>query len=222
MFDADGRPLHVSWPYTRAEMIADGIVHGIGLVLALVGVVVLLVGAALRATPGETAAVAVYAFCLLGLLAVSAAYNMWPISRTKWVLRRFDHASIFLLIAATYTPLVSRFPSGSAGMWLLVGVWSVAIAGAALKLALPGRFDRLSIVLCLLLGLSGALAWNSVYEALSPTTLALIIAGGLVYAGGVVFHVWHSMRFQNAVWHAFVLVASALFYVAIFGEVVLA
>lgn len=222
MFDADGRPLHVSWHYDRTELIADAVVHVLGLVLATSGAAILITLAILYSTPAEAAAVVVYCLALLSLIGTSAAYNMWPISRTKWVLRRFDHAAIFILIAATYTPFMARFPSGWATTALFIGVWGTAVLGAALKLALPGRYDRLSIALCLLLGFSGGLAWDIVSSSLSGTTLALIIIGGLIYAGGVVFHLWESLPFQNAVWHGFVLVASAVFYVAILGGVVLA
>lgn len=222
MLDEDGRPLHLQWNYDRAELIADAVVHVLGLTLATAGTVTMVVLAALYASTAETAAIVVYSLALVGLLCVSAAYNMWPISRTKWILRRFDHACIFLLIAATYTPFMTRFPLGTASLLLFVGVWAVALFGAALKLSLPGRFDRLSIVLCLLLGASGALAWNTVAEALPATTIALICAGGAIYAGGVLFHIRDGLRFQNAAWHACVLLASALFYSAILNGVVLA
>lgn len=222
MFDTDGRPLHVAWNYSRAELLADAIVHVVGLTLAIAGGTALLVLAAFYVTPLQLGAIGIYTAGLVALLAVSAAYNMWPISRTKWVLRRFDHACIFVLIAATYTPFMSCLPAEGTVVALTVGVWTVALSGAALKLALPGRFDRLAIALYLLLGLSGALAWDAVSKTLSGQTVALIIAGGLIYAGGIIFHLWESMRFQNAVWHSFVLVASAVFYVAILRGVVLA
>ncbi|TDR93016.1 PAQR family membrane homeostasis protein TrhA [Enterovirga rhinocerotis] len=222
MFDADGRPLHVAWRYSRAELIADGVVHAVGLVLALGGAAVLIALAALRLPAGEIAAVVVYAAGLVMLLAVSAAYNMWPISPTKWRLRRVDHASIFILIAATYTPFMTRVPSEGMALAVFVGVWVVAIGGAALKLALPGRFDRAAIAAYLLLGFSGVLAWETVAKALSTPTLVLMVVGGLTYAAGIVFHVWHGLRFQNAVWHGFVLVASAAFYSAVLVGVVLA
>ena len=222
MFDTDGRPLHVYWKYERAEMIADGAVHVLGLALGLPAVVALVALAATRSGSDVTAAVVVYSVCLLALLAASAAYNMWPVSRTKWRLRRADHASIFLLIAATYTPFMTRLPPGTASTALFLGVWGVALFGAGLKILLPGRFDRLSIALCLGLGASGALAWDVVSASLPPTTLMLIVLGALLYAGGVVFHLWEALRFQNAVWHGFVLVASAVFYSAILHGVVLA
>lgn len=222
LFDSDGRPLHVSWRYSREEVIADAVVHVVGLLFALCGATALVVLAALHSSPAQTTAILVYAIGLLSLLSVSAAYNLWPISRTKWMLRRLDHACIFILIASTYTPFVTRFPFGPRTIALIVGVWTVALVGALMKVTLPGRYDRLSIALYLLLGLSGAIAWDHMASSLSGTTVALIVAGGLTYAGGVVFHVWESLRFQNAVWHTFVLVASVLFYAAVLDGVVLA
>lgn len=222
MIDADGKPFHVAWRYSRAEMIADGVIHGLGLVLAIGGAGVLLALAAYRLTAGEVVAVLVYAAGLVGLLSISAAYNLWPVSRTKWWLRRFDHASIFILIAATYTPFMTRMAGEGPASALFIAVWVVAIGGALVKILLPGRFDRLAILAYLLLGFSGCLVWETIARALSGTTISLMLTGGLLYAGGVVFHVWNSLRFQNAVWHFFVLVASAVFYSAVLTGIVLA
>ncbi len=222
MIDTDGRPLHVTWRYDRAEVIADAVVHAVGIAFALAGGTALVVLAARWADGAQVAGVVVYALSLVALLSVSAAYNLWPVSRTKWLLRRADHALIFVLIAATYTPFVSRFPSGWVAGALLVGVWTVALVGAGLKIALPGRLDRLSIVLCVLLGGSGALVYDTVAAALPPSTVGLMIAGGVTYVAGIVFHLWHGLRFQNALWHGFVLVASILFYSAVLDGVVLA
>lgn len=222
MIDADGRPLHLVWNYDRAELVADGVVHAVGIALALVGGIVLVFLAALWSGPLQILAVAIYAAGLVALWSSSAAYNLWPISRTKWLLRRVDHAFIFVLIAATYTPFISRFPFGLPSAALLVGVWTVALVGVVLKVLLPGRYDRLSIALCLLLGGSGMLVYETVASALPASTIFLMVSGGLVYAVGVIFHLWESLRFQNAVWHSFVLVASALFYSAVLDGVVLA
>jgi hemolysin III len=221
MIDHDGRPLHLTWNYTRAEMIADAVVHGVGIAFGVIGGAAIIVLAAVFAGWAQLAAVTIYALGLVALLSVSAAYNLWPPSRTKWLLRRFDHALIYVLIAATYTPFITRFPHGFDRYALLFGVWAVAIGGALLKVTLPGRFDRLSIVLCILLGASGGLAWNTVSTALPPSTVWLMLAGGVVYVAGVIFHVWDGLRFQNAVWHSFVLVASILFYSAVLDGVVL-
>jgi hemolysin III len=98
---------------------------------------------------------------------------------------------------------------------LLAVVWAASVLGVVLKLAFPGRLDRLSIVLYLVIGWSGILLWQSIAE-LPATSLWLMLAGGLLYSIGVIFHVWESLPFQNAIWHGFVLVASGCFYGAVF------
>ena len=98
----------------------------------------------------------------------------------------------------------------------IAGVWIV------IKLALPGRFDRLAVALYLLLGWSGVLLYDSIVSALSPTTLALLATGGVLYSVGVIFHVWQGLRFQNAIWHGFVLVAALCHYFAVLETVAFA
>src|SRR2546430_17665324 len=155
----------INWDYDRAEIIADGVVHAIGLCLGLIGAVTIVV-IAVWIERIEVAPILVYVIGLMAMLALSAAYNMWPVSPAKWVLRRFDHSAIYLLIAGTYTPFLVQMKSALASAGLGVGVWVSAAIGMALKLALPGRFDRLAVVLCLLLGWSGAIASDSFWSGL--------------------------------------------------------
>jgi hemolysin III len=136
------------------------------------------------------------------------------VSRAKWILRRFDHSAIYLLIAATYTPFAVQL-KGVLAFGLLAWVWSVAALGIVVKLLLPGRLDRLSVVFYLLLGWSGIVLAESITTALPVSALWLLAAGGLLYTAGVIFHVWRSLRFQNAIWHAFVLGAAACHYTAV-------
>src|SRR5499427_2543055 len=96
----------VGWDYDRAELIADGIVHGVGIILGLVAATALIVLTAVYASALDVLAVSVYVAGLLAMLVLSATYNLWPVSRVKWVLRRFDHSAIYLLIAAHYTPFI--------------------------------------------------------------------------------------------------------------------
>jgi len=147
----------ISWDYDRAEIIADGIVHAIGVCLGLIGAVTIVL-IAVNLERVEVAPILVYVIGLVTMLGLSATYNMWPVSRAKWILRRFDHSAIYLLIAGTYTPFLAQMKSVLASVGLGIGVWLSAVIGVALKLALPGRFDRLAVVLCLLLGWSGVIA----------------------------------------------------------------
>jgi hemolysin III len=156
---------------------------------------------------------------MLAMLGASAAYNMWPVSPRKWILRRLDHAFIYLMIAGTYTPVVALVGSGPVAWTLLALIWTVALAGIAIKILMPGRWDRVSIVLYLMLGWSGVLAYESVISGLTPSALGFLAVGGLLYSVGVVFHVWRSLPFQNAIWHAFVLAATACHYGTIMASV---
>jgi len=216
------RPSYPSWNYSFGEIVADGAVHATGVVLGLVGSVLLVLWAAGSAGTVELAAVFVYVAGLLAMLGFSAAYNMWPVSPTKWLLRRFDHSAIYVMIAGTYTPLLLQMKASVATVALLAGVWAAALVGAALKLAFPGRLDRISIALYLALGWSVLAAYDSVLPALPSSALTLLALGGLLYSGGVIFHVWSRLRFQNAIWHAFVLAAAACHWGAIVDCIVLA
>src|SRR3981081_3461826 len=122
----------VGWNYDRAELIAAGVVHGIGVLGGLIAATVLIVLTAVYATPLEVAVVSVYVAGLLTMLVLSATYNLWPVSRAKWVLRRFDHSAIYVLIAATYTPFIMQMKDSIFAIALLISVWCVAIWGMVL------------------------------------------------------------------------------------------
>ncbi len=205
----------VRWNYDRAELIADGVVHGIGVFGGLVAATVLIVLTAIYATGFEVAVVSVYVAGLLAMLVLSATYNLWPVSRAKWVLRRFDHSAIYGLIAATYTPFIAGMKHSVFAAALLIGVWCVAIVGIVIKLAFPGRFDRLAVGLYLAMGWSGMMLYDRVVAALPAMALWLVIAGGALYSLGVIFHAWQRLRFQNVIWHCFVLLGAACHYTAV-------
>jgi hemolysin III len=205
----------IRWNYDRAELIADGVVHVVGVCFGLIAATVLIVLTAVYATPLDIVAVSVYVAGLLAMLGLSATYNLWPVSRAKWVLRRFDHSAIYILIAATYTPVFAQLQDRMFAMSLLVGVWSVAAVGVVLKLFLPGRFDKLSVGLYLAMGWSGLIAYDAGLSSLPQLALWLIGAGGLLYSLGIIFHAWRRLRFQNAIWHSFVLLGAACHYTAV-------
>lgn len=214
-------PFMGRWHYSRAELIADGIVHAVGIVLAIAAGSAMLVLAASHAGPGEYIAAVFYVVSLLTVLSVSLAYNLWPLdSPAKWVLRRFDHSAIYLLIAATYTPFLAQIGNSPLAGWMIVLVWAAAAAGIAIKVLLPGRFDRLAIVFYLSIGWSGLVLAGPLVETLPPAALALIVAGGVVYSCGVVFFVWKGLRFHNALWHGFVVTGATLHLVAMFDALV--
>ncbi len=218
--DLDGRPASAGRKPERAERRADAFVHRLGLAAGVAGAIVLL--SAHQGGVVETMAVATYAFGLLAMLFCSAAYNMARPSRVKWWLRRLDHAAIFLMIAATYTPFLAQVRDHDWAGGMALAVWTGALAGIVLKLGWPGRFDRAAVALYLALGWAIVVAIDPLAAAVPASTLVLLAAGGLLYTVGVVFHLWESLRFQAAIWHGFVLAAAGCHYAAVLDLMVLA
>jgi hemolysin III len=196
------------------ELVADGIVHALALLAGLIAFPLLLFHTLQTAGPGVFAALAVYAAGFFLMWGFSLAYNMTPPGALKWLLRRFDHSMIYVMIAGTYTAIIPHLDAGWA--WALgVIVWVGAAIGITVKVALPGRYDRLAIAAYILLGWVGIIAIGPVSAALPGLSLALLGMGGLIYVAGVAFYVWERLPFQTAIWHAFVAVAAGLHFAAI-------
>jgi hemolysin III len=208
-------PFSGRFQYSKAELIADGVVHAVGIVFAISAGSILLAFSVFHAGLWEYVAAVFYVVSLLTVLSISLAYNLWPVSKAKWVLRRFDHAAIYLLIAGTYTPFLAQLNDRATAGLMIALVWCAAATGMAIKLMLPGRFDRLSIVFYLAIGWGGLVFGRSVLEVLSSATLWLIATGGIFYSVGVVFFAWQSLRFQSALWHGFVVVGAGLHLAAV-------
>ena len=206
-------------PYDRAERVADAILHAAAGVLGITAVTFLL-SAAGGLAGLQCASVWIYGIGLISVLATSAAYNLWPLCATKLILRRFDQSAIYLFIAASYTPFLALADKGIAGRNVLIAIWAAALLGMLLKLSAPGKFERLSVLLCLALGWSGMLNYEGVFGSLEPRATSFIVASGALYSAGVAFHLWDKLRFQNAIWHAFVVAAAGLQFFAVLDLVV--
>jgi hemolysin III len=200
--------------YARDEVIVDGIVHATAIAAAVIAGVSLLVQN-FDIDPGRFAGLLIYLAGLIVMLGCSAAYNLTPVSPLKWFLRRFDHSAIYVMIAGTYTPLLLLLPNASLATGLAVIIWLGAAIGVALKLCWPGRRDGLAVIAYLALGWVGVFAATSFIAVLPVATMALIFVGGLLYTAGVPFYLWESLKFQNAIWHVFVVAAAAAHFVAI-------
>src|SRR5262245_2187961 len=213
-------PRHVmKLPVTRGERIADNIIHVTGLGVGLTAVVAMMVAAFGSLSAASTASLAIYGAGMLTMLACSAAYHMIPVTAWKGLLQRLDHAAIFLKIAGTYTPFGAIKIGGTAGLALLGGVWSVAILASGAKILLASTWDRLAILLYLALGWCGIVMFQDLAAVVRQPTLVLLALGGILYTVGVIFHLWRSLPYQNAVWHAFVLAGTACHFGAVTSAV---
>lgn len=149
-------------------------------------------------------ATCVYALGLLVMFACSAAYNFAPPQRQP-MLRKFDHAGIFVMIAGSYTPFFLLALDGSWRWAMILSVWGVALFGVFAKLFLPGIAKGFWVAIYLLLGWAGIVVIKQIVAGLDSTVLWLIAAGGAFYTVGVGFYVRKSMVYNRAIWHAHVL-----------------
>lgn len=215
------RPEHDMRIESLAEKIADGTVHVIGIGLGIAATTTLL--AILWDAPdaGRVISVLVYAACLMTMLICSALYNIFAKDQKRGLLRKLDHAAIFLMIAGTYTPLAAIIIGGWTGGILLAIVWTGALAGAFLKLFRMNSVDRITVPLCLALGWVIVFAFKPLLDNATAFGFWMIVLGGLLYTVGTAFYAWKRLPFQNAIWHVFVLAAAICHFSAVVSDVAL-
>lgn len=204
--------------YSRHEHLADAVVHVLGIVFAINASAWLF----FHVTGVSVVwSVTVYCVGLLLMIGFSAAYNLMPQHRpSKAILRRLDHAAIFIMIAGTYTPLAANRLEAPYGPIILSAIWASATVGVALKVLYPMRFERLSLALYLGMGWMIVTVIVPLAHSMAVFDFWLLAAGGLVYSLGVVFYVIERIPYHKAIWHAAVLLAAVLQFSAIALEFV--
>lgn len=202
------------------DELANGLTHGFGLVMALVGLAILMMLAVTRGDAWQIAGCTVYGISLVVLYAASTLYHAAREPKLKEVLRTVDHVAIFLLIAGTYTPFTLVNLRGNWGLLLFVVVWSVAILGIAAKIAWGDRWQWISLLAYIGLGWCGVVALKPVLATFPPMAVALLVAGGLAYTVGTIFFALDRIRYFHAVWHVFVLMGSLCHFLAVVYYVV--
>lgn len=206
---------------SRSERLADLWVHLAGLVLAAAGGIVLAVLAAINGGPDAAIATAIYALCLMAMLACSTFYNCTRPSSARPLLRRLDEAAIFLMIAGSYTPFTTQRFEGGWSIGFTSLVWAIALAGVAAKMVAPRLTDRFWSLVYALFGWLAIVALKPLLDTVHPIALVLLVSGGLIYTAGVFVFIRPSVRFRRAIWHGFVVAGASLHWVAILLGVVL-
>jgi hemolysin III len=200
----------------------NAITHIVGSALALAGAAVLIPIAAMRGGTIRVVAMSVYAAMLIVLYLSSTLYHSLR-GKAKQVFHVFDHCAIYLLIAGTYTPITLVTLRGAWGWWLFAIIWTLAAAGVAKDVFLHNRLRPISFVLYVLMGWLVVVAFEPMKKAMPAAGIAWIIAGGLVYTGGIVFFALSKrVAHMHGVWHLCVIVGSACHYVAVLRYVALA
>lgn len=201
--------------YSRAEHRADAAIHAVGLCTGVAGAVALLGVVVPGAAPPAAVGLTLYAPALVAMLGASAAYNLAHEPGRKLVLRRLDHAAIFLMIAGTYSPFALAAIGGPWGLTLFAANWTLAVAGAVHATIWPRWGERAETAVYLLMGWSILLAVDRLLAAVETLAITLLLGGGVIYTLGVILHNAERLPFHNALWHACVLTAAACHYVAI-------
>ena len=201
--------------YPLGEEIANAITHGVWALLSIAGLVVLVVSAATRGDAWYVVSFAVFGASAVLLFTMSTLYHAIAAPRAKRVLKVFDHSSIYVLIAGTYTPFALTVLRPTVG-WLVFGiVWGAAAVGISLKPFLAGKARLLSTIAYLAMGWIIVLAWKPLAATVSPTVLRLLIGGGLAYTAGTVFYMLKSRVWSHPLWHLFVGAGATLHFFAV-------
>lgn len=201
--------------FSKREEIVNAITHGVGAALAIAALVILIVFSALYGNAWHIVSFSVFGTTLLILYLSSTLYHSLTHSGAKYLFRKFDHISIFLLIAGTYTPFCLVVLKGWIG-WTLFGiVWTGAITGIVFKAISVGKLELLSTLMYILIGWAALLAIKPLYNSTSFYTFSLLISGGLFYTAGTFFFIKDKRTYFHSIWHLFVLAGSTLHFFSV-------
>ncbi|MFD0616646.1 MULTISPECIES: PAQR family membrane homeostasis protein TrhA [Paenibacillus] len=204
-----------TYTYSRREEVANAITHGIGAFLSIAALALLIAFSSLFGTAWHVVSFTIYGITMMLLYASSTLVHSFPEGKVKDLFEIFDHASIYLFIAGTYTPFLFVIVRGSLG-WTLFGIiWGIAISGVVFKAFFTKKFLFLSTLFYIAMGWLIVLAWNPLVETLPTGGIVLLIVGGILYTLGTIFYVWRGFPYHHAIWHLFVLAGSAAHFFAI-------
>jgi hemolysin III len=197
------------------EELINAITHGLGALLAIAALVILIVFASLFGNVWHIVSFSIFGATLVLLYIASTLYHSFQTPGLKFLFRKFDHMSIFLLIAGTYTPFCLAVLQGWIG-WTIFGiVWGCATLGIIFKSLFTGRKELLSTIMYILMGWVILLAIKPLYQSVSPATFALLVGGGISYTAGTYFFVNEKIKYNHGIWHVFVLGGSALHFFSV-------
>jgi len=206
---------HMPPKTSLGQEIANSVTHGVGALLSLAGMAILIVRGVTYGTTIHVISFAIYGASLFLLHLSSTLYHALHAPRAKRVFWVFDHASIYLLIAGTYTPFMLISLWGAWGLTLMIAIWTLAILGIVFKSLFIGKFRKSSTVLYIVMGWLIALAGRELWLKVPHEALIFLAAGGLSYMLGVVFYCWKKLPYAHMIWHLFVLGGSICHYFAI-------
>ena len=202
--------------YTLGEDLANAISHGIGACLSVAALVLCVVQAARHGTAAGVVGASIYGATLIVLYTMSTLYHAITNQSARKVLRVFDHVSIYLLIAGTYTPITLVTIRGAMG-WVIFGiVWGMAILGIVLNSVSIEKFKKFSILSYIMIGWAVVIGMRQVIENMPKNGLAFLVIGGVLYTVGIIFYALKKVKYMHSVWHLFVLAGSIMHFFCVY------
>ena len=202
--------------YTVGEEIFSAVSHGIGAGLSVAALVTMVVRAARSGDLYAIVAAAIFGASLVILYTMSTLYHALTPVGAKKIFRIFDHATIFLLIAGTYTPYLLVTMRGTVGWVLFCILWALTAIGIVFDAIMLERFHKIEMVLYVAMGWCIVVASKTLVASLAPGGLILLLAGGVLYTVGIIFYSLKKIRYMHSIWHLFVLAGSILHYFSVY------
>ena len=204
---------------TLNEETANYITHGLGIVFSLVAVPMMILYALHVGNVPMIWGVSIFGFGMLMVYSSSTFYHRARNAETKRLLQIWDHISIFLMIAGSYTPLVIKYTSFNTAVIFLGIMWTLVAIGSILKIFFTGRYNILSVIIFLSLGWMALFIIKPIVANMPPQILYLMIAAGFAYTFGVIFYLWHKLQYHHAIWHVFVLTGTVAHFFAVYNSI---
>ena len=202
--------------YTLGEEIFSAVTHGVGALLSVAALVLMIVRAAQHKDAYAVVSAAIFGASLILLYTMSTLYHALAPAAAKRVFRIFDHTTIFLLIAGTYTPYLLVTLRGALG-WTLFGIlWGLTVLGVVMDSIFLEKFHRIEQILYIAMGWCILVSGKTLIANLALPGILLLFAGGLFYTGGILFYRAKKIRYMHSIWHLFVLAGSICQFFSIY------
>ena len=204
--------------YSKKEEIANSLTHGLGVIFGITALIILLIYSIRAKDILSIIAFSIYGFCLILMYLSSTLYHSISNKKAKEILRVFDHSSIFLFIAGTYTPVALLSLEGSLRVGIMIAIWSIAIIGVIFKIFTAGKFDKykaISLIIYIAMGWLAIFTFKSIVRMTSLKFMLWILGGGLTYTLGTIFYSNKKIPYNHAIWHLFVLGGTILHFIGI-------
>lgn len=198
--------------YLIVNEVLNAVTHGIGVGLSVAGLIVLILKGVQSGSTLELVSYCIFGASLILLYLCSTLYHSLIFTPARKLFKIFDHSSIYILIAGSYTPLCLITVGGTKGWALFYTVWLIAFLGVIYKSIWVEKFKNISTLLYIGMGWLCLVAIKELYIGLGTSGFALLLTGGLSFTIGAAFYSMRSVKFMHVLWHLFVMAGTAFIY----------